>query len=77
MARDREVSGSYTMKGSIFVITETHFSIQTQVTTKLHGTSTRGCNNNVMFRADQFSLFLPSSYAGHVNLAGESLDGPG
>ena len=28
------------------------------VTTKLHGTST-------------FSRFLPSSYAGHVNLAGE------
>ena len=39
------------------------------VTTKLHGTSTCGCNNNSMF-SELFSRFLPSSYAGHVNLAG-------
>ena len=36
------------------------------VTTKLHGTSTRRCNNNA---AELCSRFLPSSYAGHVNLA--------
>ena len=40
------------------------------VTTKFHGTSTRGCNNNAMFQAELCSRFLPSSYAGHVNLAG-------
>ena len=34
-------------KGSIFVITETQFAFQ--ITTKLHGTSTCGCNNNAMF----------------------------
>ena len=39
-------------KGSIFVIMETQFAFQSQVinvTTKLHGTSTCGCNNNAMF----------------------------
>ena len=41
------------------------------VTTKLYGTSTCGCNNNACFQAELFSRFLPSSYAGHVNLAGE------
>ena len=40
------------------------------VTTKLHGTSACGCNNNAMFSAGLFSRFLPPSYAGHVNLAG-------
>ena len=42
-------------------------------TTKLHGTSTCGCNNNAMvfFQAELFSRFLRPSYAGHVNLAGE------
>ena len=45
------------------------------VTTKLHGTSTCGCNNNAMFSGRAISRFLPSSYAGHVNLAGKSLDG--
>ena len=44
------------------------------VTTKLHGTSTCGCNNNAMFSGRAFSRFLPSPYVGHVNLAGESLD---
>ena len=41
------------------------------VTTKLHGTSTCRCNNNAIFsdRAIVFSSFLPSTYAGHVNLA--------
>ena len=41
------------------------------VTTKLNETSTCGCNNNAMFSGRVFSRFLPSSYAGHVNLAGE------
>ena len=27
------------------------------------------------FQAELFSRFLPSSYVGHVNLAGQSLDG--
>ena len=36
-------------KGSIFVITETQFGIQSYVTTRLHGTSTCRCNNNAMF----------------------------
>ena len=40
------------------------------VTTKLHGTSTCGCNNNAMFQAELFSRFLPSSYADHVISAG-------
>ena len=40
------------------------------VTTKLHGTSTCGCNDNAIFsQAELFSRFLPTSYAGHVNLA--------
>ena len=30
----------------------------------------------IQIQAELFSRFLPSSYAGHVNLAGESLDGP-
>ena len=41
------------------------------VTTKLHGTSTCGCNNNAMFSGRDILRFLPPSYAGHVNLAGE------
>ena len=38
-------------KGSIFIITETQFAIQSQVmlTTKLHGTSTCRRNNNAIF----------------------------
>ena len=41
------------------------------VTAKLHGKSTCRCNNNAIFsdRASLFSSFLPSTYAGHVNLA--------
>ena len=40
------------------------------IMTKLHGTSTCGCHFNPMF-SELFSRFLPPSYAGHVNLAGE------
>ena len=36
-------------KGSIFVITEAYFAIQSYVTTKLYETSTCRCNNNAMF----------------------------
>ena len=39
------------------------------VTTKLHGTSTCRCNNNAAFQTELFSSLLPSTYAGHVNLA--------
>ena len=35
------------------------------VTNKLHGTSTCRCNN----QTELFSSFLPSTYAGNVNLA--------
>ena len=40
------------------------------VTTKPHGTSTCLCNNNAIF-SDRaiFKCFLPSTYAGHINLA--------
>ena len=40
------------------------------VTTKLHGTSTCRYNNNaISLQTELFSSFLPSTYAGHVNLA--------
>ena len=40
------------------------------VTNKLHGTSTcRWNNNEIFFQTELFSSFLPSTYAGHVNLA--------
>ena len=45
------------------------------LTTKLHGTSTCGCNNNAMFSGRAISRFLPSSYVGHVNLAREKPSG--
>ena len=41
------------------------------VTTKLHGTSTCGCNNNAMFSGTAIFTF-PT--VGHVNLAEESLE---
>ena len=39
------------------------------VTTKLYGTSTCRCNNNAIFSDRAISSFLPSTYAGHANLA--------
>ena len=39
------------------------------VTTKLHGTSTCRCNSNSIFSDRAIFSFLPSTYAGHVNLA--------
>ena len=42
------------------------------VTTKLHGTSTCGCNNNAMFSGGAIFTFPTAVIdAGHVNLAGE------
>ena len=38
------------------------------ITIKLHGTSTCRCNNNVIFSGQAIFKFLPSTYAGHVNL---------
>ena len=45
-------------KGSIFVITETHPKSD-YVTTKLHGTSTCGCNNNAIF-SDRAMFTFPT-----------------
>ena len=59
-------------KGSVFVITETQFAIQgmvSYVTTKLHETSTADATIMLYFQTELFSLFRPSLYAGHVNLA--------
>ena len=43
------------------------------ISTKLHGTSTCGCNNNAMFSGRAIFTFptVIIQYAGHVNLAGE------
>ena len=43
------------------------------VTTKLYGTSTCRCNIIRSLQTEQFSSFLPSMYAGHVNLAAAKL----
>ncbi len=61
-------------KGSIFVITETQFAIQCQVTyhavtTKLHGTSTADATTMRYFQRGPFSCLLPAPYAAHVDLA--------
>ena len=58
-------------KGRIFVITETQFAIQRHVTLKPNSTERLHVDATIMrsFQADLFSRFLPSSYAGHVNLA--------
>ena len=39
------------------------------LTTKLHGTSTADATIMRYFQTELFSRFLPSPYAGHVNLA--------
>ena len=43
--------------------------ISSYVTTKLHGTSTCGCNHDTIFRKGLFPRFLSSMYAENVNLA--------
>ncbi len=51
-------------KGSIFIITESGY-----VTTKLHGTLHVDATIMRSFQTELLSSFLPSTYAGHVNLA--------
>ena len=68
MARDGEV-----IQMQHFVITETHFAIQSQVTQRPNSTERLRVDATIMrcFQAELFSSFLQSSYAGHVNLAVE------
>ena len=69
MARDGEVN----TKAAFFVITETQFAFQSQVTQRPNSTERLHVDAVIMrcFQTELFSRFLPSSYAGHVNLAGE------
>ena len=57
-------------KGSIFVIMETRFDIHSQGTLQANSTERLHEDATIMryFQAELFSHFLPSSYAGHVNL---------
>ena len=66
MTRDREVKQSqhFYHHGDTICHPKSGYA-----TAKLHGTSTCRCNNNAIFPESDFSSFLPSSYAGHVNLA--------
>ena len=63
---------SYT-KAAFFVITETHFAFKSQVKERLNSTERLHVDATIMrcFQAQLFSRLLPSSYAGHVNHAGE------
>ena len=63
-------------KAAFFVITETQFAIQSHVTLRPNSTERLLVDATKMrcFQAELFSRFLMPSYAGHVNLAGESLD---
>ena len=58
-------------KGSIFVITETHFAIQSQVTYQPNYTERIRVDATIMrsFLTELFSSFLPSAYTVNVNLA--------
>ena len=58
-------------KGSIFVITETQFAIQSQVAKQPNCTERLHVDATIMrsFQTELFSHFLPLSYTGHVNLA--------
>ena len=55
------------------MITETHFAIQSQVTKRPNSTERLRVDATIMrcFQVELFSCFLLSSYAGHVNIAGE------
>ena len=57
-------------KGSIFIITETQFAIQGQVMKEPNCTERLLVDATIMrsFQTEQFSRFLPSLYASHVNL---------
>ena len=58
-------------KGSIFVVTETQFAIQRQVTKQATSTERLHVDATILrsYHVELFSHFLPSSYAGHANLA--------
>ena len=58
-------------KGSIFVITETKFAIQSQVMQQPNCTERLHVDATIMryFQTELFSSLLPSTYVGHVNLA--------
>ena len=58
-------------KGSMFIITETTFAIQSQVMKQPNCTERLHVDATIMryFQTELFSSFLPSTYAGHVNLA--------
>ena len=64
---------SYKKKRSICIITETPFSIQTQLrnnqSTAVYEMSACGCNNNTAIQQELFSRYLPWTYAGHVGQA--------
>ena len=58
-------------KGSIFVITETQFAIQSQVPQQPNNTERLHVDATIMrsFQTELFSCFLPSAYCDNVNLA--------
>ena len=63
-------------KGSmIFIITDTQFDIQSQVMQQPNCTERLHVDATIMrsFQTELFSSFLPSTYAGHVNLAAPKL----
>ncbi len=58
-------------KGSIFVITEMQLAIQSQVMQQPNCSERLHVDATIMrsFQTELFSSFLPSTYAGDVNLA--------
>ena len=60
-------------KGSIFIITETQFAIQSQVMSQPNCTERLHVDATIMryFQTEQCSRFLPAPYTSHVNLAAE------
>ena len=58
-------------KGSIFIITETQFAIQSHVMLQPNCTERLHVDATIMrsFQTELFSNFLLPTYAGHVNLA--------
>ena len=58
-------------KGSIFIITETQFAIQSQVMYQPNCPERLHVDATILrsFQTELFSSFLPFTYAGHVDLA--------
>ena len=58
-------------KGSIFIITETPFATQSQVMYQQNYTERLHVDATIIryFQTELFSSFLPSTHAGHVNMA--------